>query len=112
KYSVKYRCTTCACVSMKPASKWHLNITSTSFTCESGTGAAERVCKENEVRGSHNSVPPTMTADVRNSRRCMDTRSDQKWKRHQFYRHLYCRSFSKDACKIKRAGESSSPFEI
>jgi hypothetical protein len=53
-------------------------------------------------------VPPAIAADFKNSRRCMNTQSGQEWKRHQFYSHRRCWSFSKDAFKIKIAEHAHS----
>ena len=58
---VKYLWTTLACVSMKPASKWHLNMASTRFTAGSGFGWAPWARRARGER-SRRPVPAAETA--------------------------------------------------
>src|SRR5258708_28706181 len=75
KYSLKYRLTTAVCVSMNPASKWHLNITRTRFTPGSGAGVlAGPWSASNEGAFQNRALPRT---DFMNVRRCMFHQSER-----------------------------------
>src|SRR5271163_458739 len=85
KYTVKYFCTTAACVSMKPASKWHLNITRTRFTSASGDGSPETPKRAKAERGplSH-ALPVAVAMNVRNSRRRIQPQSRRILRQRQY----------------------------
>src|SRR5450755_4724274 len=66
----KYRLTTAVCVSIKPASKWHLNMASTRLTSGFGAGVSKEKAGSDFARRA---LPRVTTEDLTKSRRFMGT---------------------------------------